>query len=262
MNLPGIAGDLAALSVPAVVVHGANAWRDELARSLQRETKVVTSVSGYSSVFSDESAIELLMMAYAGLQNKRLVTAMQKAGINAIGLSGVDGHVIRGKRNRGIRIQEGDKIKILRDLSGKPEAVNTALLDLLMDNGYTPVLTMPILDENGEAINSENDDVVTLLHRHYRDAMVVQLIESPGLMRDPRDESSLIPRLDPAELVAWEEQSTGRIKRKLHALVALFADGAPAVIIADGRRTHPVVDALDCRGTVISAHPFPPQGTR
>jgi acetylglutamate/LysW-gamma-L-alpha-aminoadipate kinase len=251
MNFPGIAADLAALSQPVIVVHGANAWRDDLARSLNLGKTVVTSVSGYSSVLSDESAVELLMMSYAGLQNKRLVAALQRAGVNAVGLSGLDGCVIRGRRNRGIRVRDGEKVKVLRDLSGKPEAVNSQLLDLLTANGYTPVLTMPILDEGNEAINSENDDVVTLLCRHYRPQRVLQLIEAPGLLRDPQDESSVIPFMEPSELTSWESQSTGRIKRKLHALAALFADGAPEVIIADGRLEHPVAQALEGRGTVI-----------
>jgi acetylglutamate/LysW-gamma-L-alpha-aminoadipate kinase len=258
MNLPGIAGDLATLAEPVIIVHGANACRDGLAKSLHKEKMVVTSVSGYSSVLSDESAIELLMLAYAGLQNKRLVTALQKAGVNAVGLSGLDGRVIQGRRNRGIRVRDGDKIKILRDLSGKPEALNTALLDLLLNHGYIPVLTMPIIDESGEAINSENDDVVTLLHRHYRPAVIVQLIEAPGLLGNPRDDASVIPALRPADLAAWESESTGRIKRKLHALAGLFADGASTVIVADGRREHPVADALGSRGTVIRDQTFEP----
>ncbi len=206
-------------------------------------------------MLSDESAIELLMMSYSGLQNKRLVAALQKAGINAVGLSGLDGSVIRGRRNRGIRIQDGDKVRIVRDLSGKPEALNLPLLDLLLDHGYAPVLTMPILDEYNEAINSENDDVVTLLCRCYHPPVVVQLIEAPGLLREPADESSLIRTLHPSELPAWEAQATGRIKRKLHALASLYLDGSPDVMIADGRCAHPIADALNSRGTVISARP-------
>jgi acetylglutamate/LysW-gamma-L-alpha-aminoadipate kinase len=255
MNLAGIATDLSFLSEPVIVVHGANAWRDELAKALGREKTVVTSVSGYSSVLSDESAIELLMMAYAGLQNKRLVAALQRARINAVGLSGLDGRIIQGRRNRGIRIKDGDKVRVLRDLSGKPDALNATLLDLLLGCGYTPVLTVPIIDENYEAINSENDDIVALLHRHYGARVIVQLIEAPGLLRDSQDPATMIPTLHPSDLAEWEAQAAGRIKRKLHALAALFTSGAPVVVVADGRRDHPVADALNGRGTVIGGLP-------
>jgi len=260
MNLGGIAGDLTALTGPFIVVHGANAWRDRLAAALGWEKIIVTSSSGYSSVLSDERAVELLMMAYAGLQNKRLVAALQQKGINAVGLSGLDGRVIQGRRNRGIRVQDGDKIRVLRDLSGKPEAVNTRLLGLLMDNGYTPVLTMPLIDENAVAINSENDDVVALLHQTFTASVILQLIEAPGFLRDPEDPASVIPALHPAEIAAWEARTSGRMKRKLHALGKLFTHGSPTVIIADGRREHPVRDALAGHGTVLGDRQ-PPAGS-
>ena len=260
MNLSGIAGDLAALTGAVIVVHGANAWRDQLASALGREKTIVTSTSGYSSVLSDEPAVELLMMAYAGLQNKRLVAAFQQKGINAVGLSGLDGRVIQARRNRGIRVQDGDKIRMLRDLSGKPEAVNTRLLGLLMENGYTPVLTMPLIDENAVAVNSENDDVVALLHQTYTASVILQLIQAPGFLSDPEDPASVIPSMQPNELAEWEARTSGRIKRKLHALGKLFTHGSPTVIIADGRREHPVRDALAGRGTVI-ADRQPPAGS-
>ena len=165
INLKGIVADIATLRDPCVLVHGANHFRDQLAQNLGKTKQVITSTSGYSSVYSDETAIDLLMMAYAGYRNKRLVELCQQHGINAIGLSGLDGRMIQGQRNKGIRVQEGEKVRIVRDFSGKPKAINKELLELLMSHGYTPVLSVPIIDENGFAINSENDDIVTLLKK-------------------------------------------------------------------------------------------------
>ncbi|NIM22440.1 MAG: acetylglutamate kinase, partial [Candidatus Latescibacteria bacterium] len=62
----------------------------------------------------------------------------QQHGINAVGLSGIDGKLIQGARNKGIRTQQGEKIVILRDHSGKPKGVNQELLELLLDHGYVP----------------------------------------------------------------------------------------------------------------------------
>jgi len=73
INLEGIIQDLAQLKESFIIVHGANALRDKLAEDLKQPKKVVTSVSGYSSVYSDESLIDLMMMAYAGVRNKRIV---------------------------------------------------------------------------------------------------------------------------------------------------------------------------------------------
>lgn len=251
INLDGIARNLSRVEEPFIIVHGANALRDFLAEKMQIPKKTVTSLSGYTSVFSDGDIIDLQMMAYAGLRNKRIVELLRQNNIDAVGLSGLDGGVIRGKRNTGIRVRENGKLKLLRDLSGKPKAVNTSLLDVLMENGYTPVLTMPISDENNAAINSENDDVVAVLQEVYRAGRVVHLIEARGLLEDPSNADSVIACLSLRELDEEEKKAKGRMRRKLLAIKHLFEGGAEEVIISDGRTENPVKDALDGKGTVI-----------
>ena len=251
INLEGIAADLAGTDPPFVIVHGANALRDALGRRLGVEKRVLTSVSGYASVYSDAAALDLILMAYAGLRNKRIVELLQQRGVNAIGLTGLDGALVRGRRNRGIRVREGGKTLIKRDLSGKPAEVNVGLLRLLLESGLAPVLTVPILDERGSAINSENDDIVGVLNESLRAERVIQLIEAPGFLEDENDPASLVARMSPAEVERREAQVSGRMKRKMLALKRLVATGATRVVIADGRVEHPVRDALAGRGTVI-----------
>ena len=132
INIEGIVADLAAADRPFIIVHGANALRDEVAQKLGMENTTLTSVSGYSSVFSDEDAIDAILMSYAGLRNKRIVESCQKLGVNAIGLSGIDGQMIQGKRNKGIRVRENGKTLIKRDFSGKPATINKDLLNLCL----------------------------------------------------------------------------------------------------------------------------------
>jgi acetylglutamate/LysW-gamma-L-alpha-aminoadipate kinase len=251
INLKGIVEDLAELTEPFIIVHGANAVRDKLAADLGKPKKVLTSVSGYSSVFSDETAIDILMMAYAGLRNKRIVELCQQNGINAVGLSGLDGKVILGQRNRGIRIREEGKLKIVRDLSGKPRSINKDLIELLLKNNYVPVLCVPILDEHNCAINSENDDIVNVLQATFHADKIIQLIESPGFLENPDDPETLIKFISKEELKLREEQVAGRMKRKILALRKLFENQASLVIISDGRTPHPVKDALNGKGTII-----------
>ena len=120
INLAGVVADLTQLQEPYLVVLGANAARDALGVKLGIEKTELTSVSGYISVYSDDDAIDLIMMAYAGLRNRRFVELCQRHNINAVGLSGLDGRLIQGERNRGIRVREGGKTLIKHDLSGKP----------------------------------------------------------------------------------------------------------------------------------------------
>ncbi len=251
INIAGVVEDIAGFDEKYVIVHGANALRDKLAEDLGQPKQVLTSVKGYTSVYSDEKLLDVMLMAYAGLRNKRIVELCQQHGINAVGLCGLDGKIIQGKRNKGIRVYQDKKLKIVRDFSGKPQSVNVHLLQLLLDNGYVPVLTVPIIDEFNAAINTENDDVVRVLQPALQADTVINLIEAAGFLEDRDDPASLIKNIPSSELEAREQQVAGRMKRKMLALRKLFEHGASKVIISDGRGEHPVRDALAGKGTVI-----------
>ena len=141
---------------------------------------------------------------------------------------------------------------IIRDRSGKPSTLNTALLQLLLKERYVPVITVPIADEQGVAISADNDDIVGLLSRELGAQQIIQLIEAPGLLEDAGDETSLVSALDTSDLERWEDRVEGRMKRKMHAIVKLF-DGAarPTVYIGDGRVKQPVLNLLNGGGTII-----------
>lgn len=251
INLTGIARDLAILKEKAVVVHGANGLRDQLGSKLGWKKKVITSLSGVESIYSDKITMDLIMMAYAGLRNKRIVEVFLRHGIKAVGLSGIDGALITGRRNRGIKVKEKNgRIRILRDLSGKPSGLNIELLSLLLGKGYTPVITIPILDEKSTAINSDNDEVIRLLHAGFPSAKVIFLIEAPGLLLQEEAPSSFIPHLSLKELEELKKKTKGRIKRKLIAIEKIARKGGK-VIIADGRKEQPVLEALNGKGTII-----------
>ncbi len=251
INVKGIVVDLAVLDERFIIVHGANALRDKLAEDLGQPKQVLTSVKGYNSVYSDEKLIDVMMMAYAGLRNKRIVELCQQNGINAVGLTGLDGKTVLGQRNKGIRVYENKKQKLIRDFSGKPQSINKDLLSLLMGNGYVPVITVPIIDELNCAINTENDDVVRVLQAAIKADTIINLIEAPGFLEDPEDEGSLIPAIAAADIESREAQADGRMKRKMMAIRKLFENQASRVIIADGRSEFPVSDALKGKGTVI-----------
>ena len=251
INLPEVIQDLAALNQPYLVVHGANALRDHIVKKMGFTKNVVTSLSGYSSVFSDDNAIDAILMAYSGLRNKRLVELFQRHGVNAVGLTGLDGRLVQGVRNKGIRVMENGKKMLKRDCSGKPKSINTSLINLLMGNGYVPVLTIPICDENGHAINSENDDTVVQLQIALGADTTIQLIEAAGLMEDIGNPDSLIRKVSRSELNTHEQLAQGRMKRKLHALNRIARAGNARIIVCDGRIERPITAALAGGGTWI-----------
>ena len=140
---------------------------------------------------------------------------------------------------------------MMRDYSGKPRSVNKELIALLTDHGYVPVICIPIADESGAAINSENDDIVTVLQEALRAGTVIQLIEAPGVLNDSKAEDSLIRHIPKAELESLEAQVEGRMKRKILALRKLAGGSVERILISDGRVEHPIRDALSGNGTTI-----------
>jgi acetylglutamate/LysW-gamma-L-alpha-aminoadipate kinase len=251
INIAGIARDLAGLGGKCIVVHGANAFRNKFGKKLGIIPASVTSLSGYSSVLSTESAIDLQMMVYAGLRNKRIVEFFQKEGVKAVGICGLDARCIEGRRNKGIKVNKGGKKLLLRDFSGKPARINREFFDLLLDNDYVPVLTVPIADEQGIANNSENDEIVALLCREFKAGKVFQLIEAKGFLKEKDNPGSLIRLMNRMELQNWEGKAEGRMKRKLHALNKMGSISSCRIFISDGRVDNPVRQALAGAGTLI-----------
>ena len=251
INIDGIINDVSQEVNPVIFVLGANYLRKEIARKLNLSVTRITSVSGYESVFSDSSAMDLIMMTYAGLARNRFVEKCQMYGINAIGRSGMDGRMIIADRNKGIRVRERGKTLIKRDFSGKPSKVNGRLLRTMLVQGYTPVFTIPVVDSSGKALNADNDNIVKILHREVRATRIFQFIEAPGLLADYSDECSVVSNLSITELQQFEENVKGRMKRKLLAIRQLFEQAPTNLIIADGRTEHPYFDAQAGKGTII-----------
>ncbi len=239
INIEAIAEDLTTIDDHVIIVHGANFYRDQLLEKLGIQKEIFTSISGFSSVNSTQEIIDSMLMSYSGLRNKRIVEIFQQKGINAIGLSGIDGGLIRGTRNKGIKIIENGKKKLKRDLSGKAKFINSKLLKLLLNEGYIPIITMPILDENNVAINSENDDVVGILAKELNPTKIYMLIEEKGFI--DKDTSKKIDKIASREMDELIQKSDYRIQRKLNAIKRIINDGETSIIISDGRIQNPLL---------------------
>ena len=149
INYVGIFENLHALidaGQQAVVVHGANHEMSVLTERLNLPQRMMTSVSGYESRFTDPATMEAFLMVYCGKVNKTLTALAQGIGLNAVGLSGVDGRLLFGQRKKAIRIIEDGKKKLIRDdYSGRIESVNTKLLRTLLQAGFLPLICPPAL---------------------------------------------------------------------------------------------------------------------
>ncbi len=133
LHVDAIADDIAALTAagtPLILVHGGAETTNEVAEALGHPPEFVTSESGFVSRRTDRRTLEIFEMVYCGQLNKMWVEALQRRGVNAVSLSGLDG-VFEGKRKDTLRVRQRQTHGAARRLDGHGQRVNTGLLRLL-----------------------------------------------------------------------------------------------------------------------------------
>ncbi len=235
-----------------VLVHGGSAEANALGEALNYPPRFVTSPSGFTSRYTDRRTLEIFLMAVRGKVNGLLVEHLQRLGLNAWGLSGLDGRLLQAKRKGTIRVVENGKRKVLRgDYTGKIQAVNESLLRTLLAAGYLPVVAPLAVSEAGEALNVDADRAAAMIAAALRAETLVLLTAAPGLLEKFPDETTLIRHLPRQRLDEAMGYAQGRMKKKVLAAQEALAGGVGEVIIADGRGEHPLQEALAGGGTRI-----------
>ncbi|MCU0799276.1 MAG: [LysW]-aminoadipate kinase [Candidatus Thermoplasmatota archaeon] len=235
-----------------LIVHGGSDEMNKLSEQLGRPPRFVTSPSGHESRVTDGPTLDLLRMTYSGLVNKRFVEMLRKGGVNAIGLSGIDGGLLQGKRKGSVRYLEEGRVKVLHDdNTGTVERVNTDLLELLLSGGYVPVLTIPIEAEDHGSLNADADRVAAAVAGAVKAEALVLLTNKPGLLKDPEDPTSLVRKVPRSELDAAMELARGRMKKKVLAAREALEQGVPKVVISSANSDRPLTRAMSGEGTVL-----------
>jgi acetylglutamate/LysW-gamma-L-alpha-aminoadipate kinase len=235
-----------------VLVHGGSAEANALGEGLGQPPRFITSPSGYTSRYTDRKTLEMFLMAVNGKVNTLLVEQLQMLGVNAFGLSGLDGRLMQATRKDSIQSIENGKRKIIRDdYTGKIEQVNGELLHMLLAAGYLPVIAPVAVSMQGEALNVDADRAAAMLAAALQAEILVLLTAVPGLMKNFPDESSLIRQLTQAQLPVALEAAQGRMKKKVLGVEEALKGGVGKVIIADGRIQSPITNAINGNGTVI-----------
>lgn len=253
INIENIAKDLATLKDDVVLVHGGNFYLDSYSQKLGIEKKFLESPTGLKSRHTTQEVIELMYMTYAGLANKKIVTALQKYGVNAIGLSGIDGKLIVGKKHDSLlAIVDGKKKVINDDLTGSVKEVNVELIESLLKSGLLPVITPPVITDEKVVINVDGDKIAAAIAKALNADKLIFFIEAPGVMGDLSDKNSLIKKAVKDDLKEMANTVEGRMKRKVIEIVKLLEMGIKEIIIADGRIENPLSDALNGGGTHAS----------
>jgi acetylglutamate/LysW-gamma-L-alpha-aminoadipate kinase len=255
LDIDAIVADIVSLRVKGtelVLVHGGAKTTNAVAAALGHPPQFVTSESGHVSRRTDRRTLEIFEMVYCGQLNKMWVEKLQQKGVNAVGLSGLDGRIFEGTRKDTLRIRVNGRRMVLRDdWTGTVERVNTGLLRLLSGAGYFAVLTPPGASTAGEAINVDGDRAAAMVAGALAAEALVILTDTPGLLRAFPDESTLITNIPRHEADRFMQFAEGRMKKKVMGAVEAIGEGVGKVIFADGRVAQPITRALAGGGTHI-----------
>lgn len=255
INYDLVCDDVAALVKEGhrlVLVHGGSHETNVLSEKLGKPPRILTSPQGFTSRYTDAETLDIFAMVYAGKMNTRIVERLQKRGVNAVGLSGLDGRLLEGPRKASVRaVVDGRQVLVRDDFTGKVERVNAALLHLLLDHGYTPVVSPPACSTEGEAINVDGDRAAAMIAAALGARQLIILSNVPGLLRDFPDERTLIPRIAYGDLEQALSFAEGRMKKKVLGASEAIAGGVSQVIFGDARIARPVFHAMNGAGTVI-----------
>ena len=260
VNPDGALADVASLVASGgdvVVVHGGSTAVDETLEALGEEPEYVETPGGVVGRFTDERTMEVFEMVLPGKLNTDLTAGLVNEGVDAVGLSGVDGKLLAGPRKSAVRIKEDGKKKIRRgDHSGTIKQVNADLLETLLAGGYTPVATVPMAGKDGDQwlpVNADADRAAAAIAGALGADLVV-LTDVSGVYADPDDPSTRIDEVaTPDDWSALEAAAEGFMTKKVMAAEEALDGGAASVAVATANADAPVTSALDGDATTILA---------
>ena len=216
---------LCSVGVRPVVVHGGgpeiNIWLDKI--GIEPQFKDGLRVT-------DADTMDIVEMVLVGRVNKELVSLINQAGGSAVGLCGKDGNLIQarpiGKEGIGF--------------VGEITSINEDLIKSLVRNNYVPIISSVAADENGQAYNINADTVAGEIAAALEAEKLILLTDTPGILEDYHDQSTLITKLDIQKARALIDCGivSGGMIPKVSCCVRSLAQGVKAAHILDGRIPH------------------------
>ncbi len=221
---------LTLIGVRVVLVHGGGPEITEMLSKVGKKTEFVNGLR-----VTDAETVEIAQMVLAGKINKGLVNLLESTGTKAIGLCGIDGHMI-----------EAAPANPELGFVGKVTKVDTAPITDLLDSGYTPVISTVGYDNDGNIYNINADTVAAALAAALNAESLISLTDICGILRDKDDESSLISKITLSEAPALINEGiiSGGMIPKIECCTEAIRRGVKRVFIVDGRVPHSIIIEL------------------
>lgn len=231
--------------INVVIVHGGGPLISQWLNKTGIESKFINGLR-----VTDENVMEIAQMVLCGMINKNLSLNLSLAGVNAIGISGIDGKLIEAKKKY---IYEEDKI-IDIGFVGEVVNINERLILSLIKNGQVPVISPIGYDEAGNRYNINADYVASYVSSTLNADKLIILTDVEGVYKDINDKNSIIPNLT-VDMI--EEYRTcgiisGGMIPKMECCCEAVKSGTKKVHLIDGRKEHSLInDVINNKGTVI-----------
>ena len=225
-----VIGDLVLLSligIKVVLVHGGGPEINDLLKKTGKKPEFIDGLR-----VTDEETIEAVQMVLAGKINTNLVNKIENMGGKALGLCGIDGHMIKAK-----------KLDDVHGFVGEITDVNTDIITDLLEKDYIPVISTIAYDNQNNSYNINADTAAAFIAGALKAESLINMTDIPGLLRDMNDPSSLIKQLylsDARELMHNGVISGGMIP-KVECCVEAIRMGVKKVFIIDGRIPHSIL---------------------
>lgn len=221
---------LSTIGIKIVLVHGGGPEINKTLDAMDIKSEFVDGLR----VTTKETA-NVVQMVLAGKVNKDLVCQIGNLGGHAIGLSGMDGNMIKCK-------PLDDKHGFVGEITG----LNTEVIEEALANSFIPVISTIGYDENGNCYNINADTVAAAIAGHLKAEALISMTDVVGLLRDRNDEGSLIHRIyisDVPALIADGVISGGMIP-KIDSMTQAIRQGVKKAFIIDGRVPHSILMEL------------------
>ena len=222
-SLGNLLDRFAAVEGRKVLIHGGGRSATRMAERLGIESRMIGGRR-----ITDEATLQVVTMVYGGLVNKNIVAQLQARGVNALGLTGADCNVIKAHKRPVKEVDYG--------FVGDVDKADGDMLSKLIEQGIVPIVAPLTHDGNGNLLNTNADtmaaETAKALAAHY-DVTLMYCFEFPGVMRDPEDETSVIPvitRSSYTSLLADGTVSGGMIPKIDNAFNAI-ENGVGEVVI-------------------------------
>ncbi len=218
---------LSLIGVRVVLVHGGG---PEITRLLNKMGKESQFVDGLR--VTDKETAEVVQMVLAGKINKDLVNLLQNRGGTAVGLSGMDGHMIEAA-------VKDERLGFV----GQITKVNVQPVLDLLEKGYIPVVSTVGCDSEGNVYNINADTAAARIAGELKAESLISMTDTPGILRDKDDPDTLIPliRLEEAPALAREGIISGGMLPKVECCAEALRQGVNKVFIIDGRIPHAIL---------------------